>query len=56
MDNKRTDNNLSVLLKSLLTLSLRRLLCLLITFASSLDPDQDRQNVGSDLDRNCLTL
>ena len=33
-------------------------LCLLgvITFANSLEPDQDRQNVGSDLDANCLTL
>ena len=30
--------------------------CLLITFANSLDPDQDRQNVGPDLDPNCLTL
>ena len=29
---------------------------LLITFANSLDPDQDRQNVGPDLDPNCLTL
>ena len=29
---------------------------LLITFANSLDPDQDRQNVGPDLDANCLTL
>ena len=28
---------------------------LLITIASSLDPDQDRQNVGLDLDPNCLT-
>ena len=28
---------------------------LLITFANSLDPDQARQNVGSDLDPNCLT-
>ena len=28
----------------------------LITFANSLDPDQDRQNVGPDLDLNCLTL
>ena len=27
---------------------------LLITFANSLDPDQDRQNVGPDLDPNCL--
>ena len=26
------------------------------TFANSLDPDQDRQNVGPDLDSNCLTL
>ena len=29
---------------------------LLITFANSLDPDQDRQNVGPDLDTNRLTL
>ena len=29
---------------------------LLITFANSLDSDQDRQNVGPDLDPNCLTL
>ena len=30
--------------------------CLLITFTNSLDPDQARQNVGPDLDPNCLTL
>ena len=30
--------------------------CLLITFANSLDPDQDRQNVGPVLDPNSLTL
>ena len=29
---------------------------LLITFANSLDPDQDQQNVGLDLDPNRLTL
>ena len=29
---------------------------LLITFASSLDPDQARQNVGPDLDPNCDAL
>ena len=29
---------------------------LLITFANSLDSDQVRQNVGPDLDPNCLTL
>ena len=29
---------------------------LLKTFANSLDPDQDQQNVGPDLDPNCLTL
>ena len=29
---------------------------LLITFANNLDPDLDRQNVGPDLDPNCLTL
>ena len=27
-----------------------------ITFANSLDPDQDRQDVGPDLDPNCWTL
>ena len=30
--------------------------CLPITFANSLDPDQDQQNIGPDLDPNCLTL
>ena len=30
--------------------------CLLITFTSSLNPDQDWQNVGPDLDSNGLTL
>ena len=29
---------------------------LLIIFANGLDPDQDRQNVGPDLDPNRLTL
>ena len=29
---------------------------LLKTFASSLDPDQAQQNVGPDLDPNCLSL
>ena len=29
---------------------------LLITFVNSLNPDQARQNVGSDLNLNCLTL
>ena len=29
---------------------------LLITFANGLDPDQDRQNVGPDLDTINLTL
>ena len=29
---------------------------LLIIFTNSLEPDQDRQNVGPDLDPNCLTL
>ena len=29
---------------------------LLITFANSLDPYQARQNVGPDLDPDCLTL
>ena len=30
--------------------------CLLIIIANSLDPDQDRQNIGSDLDATGLTL
>ena len=29
---------------------------LITSFANSLDQDQDRQNVGPDLDANCLTL
>ena len=29
---------------------------LLITIANSLDLDQDRQNIGSDQDPNCLAL
>ena len=29
---------------------------MLITFANSLDPDQDRQNVSPHLGPNCLTL
>ena len=29
---------------------------LLITFTNSLDPDQAQQNVGPDLDPNCMTL
>ena len=29
---------------------------LLITFANSLDPDQDRQSVGPDLNPKCLSL
>ena len=33
-----------------------KLCCLLITFANSLDPDQDRQSVCPDLDPNCLPL
>ena len=30
--------------------------CLLTTIANSLDPDQDPENVGPDLDPNCLSL
>ena len=29
---------------------------MLITFANSLDTDQARNNIGPDLDLNCLTL
>ena len=32
------------------------LFLMLKTFASSLNPDQARQNAGSNLDQNCLTL
>ena len=28
--------------------------CLFIMFANSLDPDLDRQNVGPDMDKDCL--
>ena len=31
-------------------------LCLLVSSSNSLDPVQTRQNVGPDLDPNCLTL
>ena len=30
--------------------------CLLVMFANSLDPDQDRQNISPDLNPNQLTL
>ena len=30
--------------------------CLLMIFANSLFPDQDRHSVGPDLDSNCLTF
>ena len=29
---------------------------LYITFANSLNPDQDRQNISPDMDTKCLTL
>ena len=32
------------------------IICLLVTFTNSLDPDKARQNVGPDLGPNCLTL
>ena len=37
-------------------LSLQAVTYLLITFANSLDPDQDQQSNSPDLDLNCLTL
>ena len=40
----------------IIILSLLDTCWLLITFANSLDPDQDWQNVGPDLDPNCLSL
>ena len=39
-----------------LTLLASRDLLLLINFANNLDPYQDRQNVGTDLDQNRFTL
>ena len=36
-----------------IVLTLYLLVFLLINFANNLDPDQARQNVGSDLDPNC---
>ena len=42
---------------TILTLPVRDKFCsLLITFANSLYPDQNRQNIGPDLDPNHLTL
>ena len=41
---------------SLPQLTLFLLVYLLTAFANSLDPDQAQQNVGPDLDPNCLTL
>ena len=43
------------ILSSFLKLASGDFCCLLIAFANSLDPDQDRQNVGPDLDPNYLT-
>ena len=39
-----------------LTLSLLAATFADIIFANNLEPDQDRQNIGPDLDPNCLTL
>ena len=41
---------------SMLTLPVRQIFSSADNFANCLDPDQDRQNVGPDLDPNCLTL
>ena len=41
----------------IISLSLLAATChLLIIFANILNPEQDRQNVGPDLDPNCWTL
>ena len=48
-------NNICCLLPSVVNL-LPTESRLLITLANSLDPDQAQQNVGPDLDPNCLTL
>ena len=52
------DNNLYFyILYQYLILAASGEFCHLLTiFANSLDPDQARQNVGPDLDPNCLTL
>ena len=51
--NKKTGN----LIAPCLTYLASRPFChLLIIFANSLDQDKDQQNVGPDLDPNCLTL
>ena len=42
--------------KFLRNLARGNLCSLLITFANSLEPDQDQQNLGPDLDPNRLTL
>ena len=51
--NKKTGN---LVTPSLTFLASGHFCHLLIIFANSLDPDHDRQNVGPDLDPNCLTL
>ena len=38
------------------TLSLLAAISTVLTFANSLDPDNDRHNVGLDQDPNCLAL
>ena len=52
------DNMKMSLLKNFFSFFAKGDLCglLIDTFANSLDTDQDRQNVGSDLDTNCFTL
>ena len=50
--NGKSWSQMKLTLAKVLTLSP---LCLLIAFANSLDPDQGQQNVGPDLDPNCLT-
>ena len=53
---KKKKNSLNVILTNNSFLAKRDFCRLLITFTNSLNPDQDRQNVGPDLDPNCLTL
>ena len=53
---KLNGNSVSIILRLNSFLASGNFYHLLISFANSLDPDQDRQNVGPDLDPNCLTL
>ena len=54
LGNKQEEINCLIIFLTVLTHG--EFCCLLMIFANSLDPDQDRQNVGPDLDPNHLQL